>query len=108
MADNLAGNKVIRADKCSSANRPLKVFCKTSGDQRAPSCLAKLDTRAGAKSRPPLFIHAAENTPFLNVLRGGVTRSPGPLEVKAAQVSGDIQHLADKIQPRRLQRLHGF
>src|SRR5690606_3547565 len=33
---------------------------------------------------------------------------PGPLEVEAAQVAADVEHLADEVQARRLQRLHGL
>jgi len=37
-----------------------------------------------------------------------IARSPRPLEVEAAQLSGDIHDLADEIQPRHFIALHGF
>src|SRR5690606_1968571 len=43
-----------------------------------------------------------------DVLRRRVGRGPGPLEVETAQVAADVEHLADEVQPRRFQRLHGL
>ncbi len=37
-----------------------------------------------------------------DVLRRRVARRPGPLEVEAAQVAGDVEHLADEVQARAL------
>ena len=36
------------------------------------------------------------------------TRGPGPLEIKAAQMTGDINHLANKKQTRLCFCFHGF
>ena len=39
---------------------------------------------------------------------GGGTGGPGPLEVEAAQVSGDVNHFTDKKKAGYAARLHGF
>lgn len=43
-----------------------------------------------------------------SILRSGVARRPGPLEVEATQVAGHIQHFTDKVQTRAFQRFHGL
>ena len=40
----------------------------------------------------------------LDSLTGGVTGGPGPLEVVAAEVAGDVNDFADEIQARLLSR----
>lgn len=39
---------------------------------------------------------------------GGVGAGPGPLEVEAAQLAGDVQHLADEEQARHRLGLEGL
>ena len=45
---------------------------------------------------------------MLHHLPRGKSRCPRPLEIVAAQVSGDIDDLTDDKQPRGAFRFHGF
>src|ERR1700677_4118144 len=49
---------------------------------------------------PPLPVRAEPVTEnALQVLAGGVTRRPGPLKVETTEMAGDIDDLADEIEP---------
>ena len=62
----------------------------------------------GVGTREPRCRSLRRRSAALHVLRGGVAGGPGPLEVKAAQVAADVQHLADEVEPGGLQRFQGL
>ncbi len=49
-----------------------------------------------------------DHTRLLDRLAGGNAGGPGPLEIVAAEVAGDIHHLTDEEEAGLIMHLHGF
>ena len=64
--------------------------------------LACFSSASSAFSAPLRWVES------LNSLTGGVAAGPGPLEVVAAEVAGDVHDFADEIQAGLFAGFHGL